>query len=225
MVPPSGALAAHVGATDSSETGVALHALGLQNPGPVHANLAPAALTEAALNRHEGLLSKKGAFVAYTGVHTGRSPKDRFLVSQPGIKEEIWWGPVNHPIEPDAFERLRRKVLDYLEGRDLFVNDGWACADPALRLRVRVISDLAWHALFANCLFLRPTAAERAGFQPDLTVIHASGLQADPKTDGTRSDVFIFLSLEKRLVLIGGTHYAGEIKKSVFSVLNYLMPQ
>ncbi|HMC88698.1 MAG TPA: phosphoenolpyruvate carboxykinase (ATP), partial [Gemmataceae bacterium] len=121
-------------------------------------------------------------------------------------------------------EGLYEKVLAFLEGRELFVNDGWACADPRYRLQVRVVSDLAWHSLFANCLLLRPTAAERTGFVPDLTVIHASDLHADPARDGTRSDVFIVLHLEKRLVLIGGTHYAGEIKKSVFSVLNYLMP-
>jgi phosphoenolpyruvate carboxykinase (ATP) len=128
-------------------------------------------------------------------------------------------------MEPEVFARLKGKVLAYLEGRELFVNDGGACAEPKHRLRVRVVAEKAWHALFANCLFLRPTAAERAGFQPDFTVIHACGLQADPDSDGTRSEVFIVLSMAQRLVLIGGTHYAGEIKKSVFSVLNYLMPK
>ncbi|HEV3082014.1 MAG TPA: phosphoenolpyruvate carboxykinase (ATP) [Gemmataceae bacterium] len=225
MASPPAAAAGPLSPARSSEPGIDLRALGLRAPGPVHANLAPAALTEAALARHEGFLSRKGAFVAYTGAHTGRSPKDRFIVSTPRSREEIWWGPINRPIDEAAFEHLHAKVLAFLEGRELFVNDGWACADPRYRHQVRVISDLAWHSLFANCLFLRPSAAERTGFQPDLTIIHASDLHADPSRDGTRSDVFIVLNLEKRLVLIGGTHYAGEIKKSVFSVLNYLMPQ
>jgi phosphoenolpyruvate carboxykinase (ATP) len=207
------------------ESDVDLSAHGLIYVGPVHANLSPAALTEMALARNEGLLSAKGALVAYTGERTGRSPQDRFLVAEPSVRDEIWWGPVNRPIEPAVFERLLEKVRAYVQNRELFVFDGWACADPQHRLQVRVVAEKAWHALFAHCLFLRPTAAERAAFQPDLTIIHAADLHADPAKDGTHGDVFILLSLEQRLVLIGGTHYAGEIKKSVFSFLNYLMPK
>src|SRR5438105_4685339 len=207
MASSPAASAALLNPARGSEPGLDLRSLGLRAPGSVHANLSPPALTEAALARHEGFLSKKGAFVAYTGAHTGRSTKDRFVVSAPNSREEIWWGPINRPMDEPIFERLHAKVLAFLEGRELFINDGWACADPRYRLQVRVVSDLAWHSLFANCLLLRPSAAERAGFQPDLTVIHASDLHADPARDGTRSDVFIVLNLEKRLVLIGGTHY------------------
>jgi phosphoenolpyruvate carboxykinase (ATP) len=193
--------------------------------GPIHANLCPAELVQHALRRQEGLLSEKGALVAYTGERTGRSPKDRYLVTRPGTREEVCWGPINRPMEPELFDRLYTKGRHYLEGRELFIQDGWACADPRYRLGVRVVAELAWHALFARCLLLRPSPQELGSFQPQLTVIHASGLQADPREDGTRTGVFIVLDLEQRLVLIGGTRYAGEIKKSVFSVLNYWMPR
>ena len=202
-----------------------LRAHGLINPGTVYANLSPTALTELAVTRGEGVLTSTGALVAYTGARTGRSPQDRFVVANPQSKDAIWWGPVNKPMEPAAFDRLLAKVLAYLQGRDLFVNDGWACADPHHRLTIRVVAEKAWHALFAHCLFLRPDPSQRAGFAPQLTILNACGLHADPAHDGTKSDVFIALDLDRRLVLIGGTHYAGEIKKSVFALLNYLLPQ
>jgi phosphoenolpyruvate carboxykinase (ATP) len=186
--------------------------------------LSPAALTEIALARGEVLLSHKGAVVANTGSRTGRSPQDRYIVATPATKDEIWWGPINRPFEAAAFDALFKRISAYLQGRELFITDGWACADPRYRLQVRVIAEKTWHALFAQCLLLRPPAKERAGFQPDLTIVHACGMRAEPQIDGTRSDVFIILNLERRLVLIGGTHYAGEIKKSVFTVLNYLLP-
>src|SRR5262249_7443125 len=153
------------------------------------------------------LLTDTGALVAYTGSRTGRSPRDRFVVADPATKDEIWWGPVNRPMEPAAFERLHAKVLDHFNGRDLFVSDGWACADPRHRLHVRVIAEKAWHAFFAQCLLLRPRVADRpAAFQPDLTILHACDLHADPAADGTRTQAFILLDLTRRLVLIGGTH-------------------
>jgi phosphoenolpyruvate carboxykinase (ATP) len=198
---------------------VDLSALGLRHPGTVAANLAPAALVEAALRRGEGVLAANGAFVAGTGTCTGRSPRDRFVVAEPAAREAVWWGPINRPMEPDVFDRLHHRVLAYLQGRDLFVVDASACADPRYRLGVRVVADKAWHALFARCLFRAP-AAGPAG----LTVLCASDMRADPAIDGTRSDVFIVLNLARKLVLIGGTGYAGEIKKAVFSVLNYLLP-
>jgi phosphoenolpyruvate carboxykinase (ATP) len=215
---------ASTAAADRPEA-VDLGAHGLINPGTVYANLSPSALTELAVTRGEGLLTATGALVAYTGDRTGRSPQDRFVVAHPPSKDAIWWGPVNRPMEPLAFERLHQKVLAYLQNRDLFVFDGWACADPHHRLLVRVIAEKAWHALFAHCLFLRPTAAERAGFIPHVTILNACGLRADPSGDDTRSDVFIAVHFDRRLVLIGGTHYAGEIKKSVFALCNYLLPQ
>jgi phosphoenolpyruvate carboxykinase (ATP) len=197
----------------------------LLNPGPVHANLTPAPLVEMALERGEGLLTADGAFTAYTGSRTGRSPHDRFVVASPSVRDDVWWGPVNQPMEPAVFERLHDRVRAYLQGRELFVCDAWACADPRYRLPVRVISEKAWHTLFARCLLLRTTPAERGRFEPRLTVIHACDLHADPATDGTHSEAFVLLDLEQGLVLVGGTHYAGEIKKAVFSTLNYLLPR
>ena len=198
---------------------------GLINTGRVHANLSAAELVERALKRGEGQLSARGALVALTGSHTGRSPRDRFLVADPACKDQIWWGPVNRPFEPAAFDRLLDRARAYLQGRDLFVCDGWACADPRHRLGVRVIAEKAWHALFARCLLLRPPADGLPHEAPQLTILAVSGMHADPLTDGTRSDTFILLDLLRGLVLIGGTEYAGEIKKAVFSYLNYLLPQ
>src|SRR5262249_29556490 len=160
---------------------------GLTNPGTVHPNLPAAALVELALRRDEGVLAANGAFVAYTGAHTGRSPKDRYIVDDPTVHGDIAWGAVNQPIEPARFNRLFDKTRAYLQGRELFVFDGWACADERYRLPVRVITEKAWHCLFAQCLLLRPNAAQRGDFQPQLTILHAAGLSADPAADGTRT--------------------------------------
>ena len=198
---------------------------GLINTGRVYANLSAAELVEQALLRHEGQLSARGALVAHTGAHTGRSPRDRFLVADPSCKDDLWWGPVNRPIEPAAFDHLFARARAYVQGRDLFVCDGWACADPRHRLSVRVITEKAWHTLFARCLLLRPPVTELPHAAPQLTILAVSGMNADPLTDGTRSGAFILPHLLRGLVLIGGTEYAGEIKKAVFSFLNYLLPQ
>ncbi|HEV8062381.1 MAG TPA: phosphoenolpyruvate carboxykinase (ATP) [Gemmataceae bacterium] len=198
---------------------------GIVYPGKIHAHRAAAVLTELAVRRQEGLLSHEGAFVAYTGLRTGRSPQDRYVVPEAGRENEICWGPVNRAMDPAICDRIQNRVTAYLQNRELFVVDGWACADPAYRLGVRVIAEKAWHGLFAHCLFLRPGLDDLAIFVPGLTIIHVADLHADPKIDGTRGDVFVILNLAKKLVLIGGTHYAGEIKKAVFSVLNYLLPQ
>jgi phosphoenolpyruvate carboxykinase (ATP) len=198
---------------------------GLINSGAIYANLSPSELTEQVLARKEGLLTETGAVVAYTGKRTGRSPQDRFIVSGGASGDQVAWGNVNRPMEPGVFVRLLDRVRAYLQGRDLFVFDGWACADPRHRYNVRVIAEKAWHALFANCLLLRPTPVEREGFSPALTLLYAADMHAEPATDGTRSDAFIILNFERGIVLIGGTHYAGELKKAVFSVLNYLLPQ
>ncbi len=222
-----------------------LRGLGLINPGPVHANRPAAELVELALARHEGGLTARGALVAYTGSRTGRSPQDRYVVREPATEGQIAWGTVNRPIDPAAFDRLYARATAYLQGRPLFVNDLYACADPAYRLNVRVIAEKAWHALFARCLFLRPPAGNPKLQIPnpnpgrlevgasDLevaplggwTVLAAADFKADPARDGTRSDVAIVLDFARRVVLVAGTHYAGEIKKSIFSVLNYLLPQ
>ena len=198
---------------------------GIIYPGKIHAHRPAAVLSELAIERREGLLSHQGAFVAYTGLRTGRSPQDRYVVPETGQENEIWWGPVNRSMDPAIYDKLHTRMTAYLQGRELFVVDGWAGADPAYRLGVRVIAEKAWHALFAHCLFLRPGLDDLAKFEPGLTIIHAADLHADPKIDGTRSGVFVILNLAKKMVLVGGTHYAGEIKKAVFSVLNYLLPQ
>jgi phosphoenolpyruvate carboxykinase (ATP) len=199
---------------------------GLRHTGPVHAHLAPALLVEKALARGEGRLTDRGALNALTGARTGRSPKDRFLVQEPSTEGLVHWGSVNHPFPAEAFDRLYARVLAYLQARDLFVCDAGACADPRYRLPVRVIADLAWHALFAGCLLRDPVGPEGGApwSQGGLTVLCASGMAAEPTLDGTRSETFIVLHLARRLVLIGGTGYAGEIKKAVFSFLNFLLP-
>jgi phosphoenolpyruvate carboxykinase (ATP) len=198
-------------------------AFGLVHPGPVHVDLSPAALVERALARNEGHLTDVGALTALTGVNTGRSPNDRYLVREASSADQIDWGDVNRPLEPAAFDRLHQRVRAYLQGRELFVVNASACADPRHALPVRVVTEKAWHALFVQCL-LRPQQATGVAQEP-LTILCASGLKAEPAVDGTRSDVFIALHLARRLVLIGGTEYAGEMKKAVFSVLNYLLPQ
>jgi phosphoenolpyruvate carboxykinase (ATP) len=202
-----------------------LRAQGLIHPGTIHANLSAAVLVETAVRRGEGVLADTGALIVSTGEHTGRSPKARYIVAEAGIKEQVHWGPINQPMEPAVFARLSDKVRAYLQNRDLFIFDGWACADARHRLTVRVIAEKAWHALFAQCLLLRPTAVQREHFAPQFTIIHAADFHADPGADGTRSDVVIALAFRQGLVLIAGTHYAGEIKKSVFTVLNYLLPE
>jgi phosphoenolpyruvate carboxykinase (ATP) len=203
-----------------------LGAYGLRQPGKVHAGLSPATLVETALARGEGLLTDTGAFVAYTGAHTGRSPRDRFLVAEASSKAQLAWGSVNRPMEEAVFDRLLDRMRAYFVGRELFVVDAGACADPRHAVPVRVIADRAWHALFAQCL-LRPPMPDPPSsvLESGITILCASDLHADPAKDGTRSDVFIVLHLARRLVLIGGTHYAGEVKKSAFSFLNYLLPQ
>jgi phosphoenolpyruvate carboxykinase (ATP) len=193
--------------------------------GPLQLRLAPAALIQESLTRREGLLADTGALVAYTGARTGRSPRDRFIVAGPESKAQVWWGRENQPIEPATADHLLGRLRAFYQGRELFVFDGYACADVKHRLNVRVVADKAWHALFADCLLRRFAPGEGDDFAPELTVLVGADLKADPRRDGTRSDCFVVLDLDRRLVLIGGTHYAGEIKKAVFSTLNYLLPR
>ncbi|MFL5243251.1 MAG: phosphoenolpyruvate carboxykinase (ATP) [Gemmataceae bacterium] len=205
--------------------GLDLRPHGVRTTGHVYAHLAPATLTEEILVRQEALLTDLGAVAAYTGKYTGRSPKDRFIVEDSVTKSTVDWGPVNQPISEAAFDRLLKNVQDYFHTKDLFVCDGWACADERERLPVRLICEKAWHALFTHCLLLRPPIEEFRNFTPGLTIYSASGLKADPNRDGTRSEVFVILNLSRGIVLIGGTEYAGEIKKAIFTVLNYLLPE
>ena len=197
---------------------------GLKPRGPVHWNLGAAGLIEQAIRRGEGSLTEDGAFVAITTPHTGRSPNDKFVVREPSSEDKIAWGNVNVPLSREHYERLHRDVLRYLEGQELFVQDLYAGADPAYRLNVRVISPSAWHSLFARNMFIVPPAEARRDFEPGFTVLHAPEMQADPAVHGTRTGTFIVINFGERVVLIGGTRYAGEIKKSIFTVMNYLLP-
>ena len=187
-------------------------------------NLAPARLVEIALERREGILSSTGALVVQTGTRTGRSPQDRYIVAEPDRTPEIWWGPINQPMSPDRFAGLWQRACEYARDRQLFIFDGFAGADPRYRLPVRVITEAAWHSLFAHTLFRRPLVEELDAFQPGFTVINLCGFQADPERDGTRSEACIAIDFNRRRILIVGTAYAGETKKSIFTVMNYLLP-
>ena len=191
----------------------------------MHWNLGAAALYEHAIRRAEGLVAENGPLVCLTGAHTGRSPNDKFVVREPSSEANVWWGAVNRPIEPDRFAAVRRRMLDSLRGKDLFVQDGFAGADREHRLPIRIVTERAWHSLFARTMFLTGPAGEvNPDHAPGFTVIDSPSIEADPAAHGTRSGVFILLNLAERLVLIGGTSYAGEIKKSIFTVMNYLLP-
>ncbi len=187
-------------------------------------NLSTAPLVERILARGEARLSARGAVTASTGEFTGRTPTNKFIVKNAPTAATVAWGKINQPISPEVFEKVRRRVAAYVKGREVFVQDCFGGADPAYRLRVRVVTELAWHSLFAHQLFLRPTAAELADFAPDFTIVAMPGCRAVPAEDGTATGTYILVDFERRLVLIGGTYYAGEIKKSVFGILNFLLP-
>ncbi|MGH7475913.1 MAG: phosphoenolpyruvate carboxykinase (ATP) [Longimicrobiales bacterium] len=198
---------------------------GLRPEGRVHVNLAPAELIEHALRREEGRLSADGAFVGITAPHTGRSPNDKFTVEEPTSQREVWWGKVNVPLQPAQFEALHDAIAQHLTEPDLYLRDVWAGAHADYRIGIRVITPSAWHSLFVHNMFREPHAAERERFEPDFTVLHAPEMQSDPEVHGTRSGTFVVVNFGERMVLIGGTRYAGEIKKSIFSVMNYLLPR
>jgi phosphoenolpyruvate carboxykinase (ATP) len=183
-------------------------------------------LVEKVLTRNEGSLTSTGAVRATTGKYTGRSPKDKYIVEEASIKDKISWGSVNQPISEEVFANLYTKVLDYLkEQNEVFVFKGFAGADKKYRLPIQVINEYAWHNLFAHQLFIRPSDEELLEHQAEFTVISAPNFKANPSVDGTKSETFIIVSFEKRVVLIGGTEYAGEMKKSIFSIMNYLLPE
>ena len=188
-------------------------------------NLSPGELYEHAVRRGEASVVSSGALTAETGQHTGRSPKDKFFVREPSSEDRIWWRAGNRPIGSERFDGLLQKMVDYCERNEVYARDVYACADPRYRLRVRVITELAWHSLFAHNLFIRPPREELSSFRPDFTIVSLPSVKADPARDGTRSETFILVNFGRRMVIIGGTKYAGEIKKSVFTALNYLLPQ
>src|SRR5919202_6205780 len=197
---------------------------GFEPAGDVIVNPTTAQLYAHALVSGDGVLAEGGPLVVDTGRFTGRSPRDKFVVREPGSEARIWWGSVNQPIAEESFEGLREKVVDHLEGRDVYVVDAFAGADPDHRLAVRVVTGHPYHALFAKTLFIEPSPDELRGFRPDALVLHAPEVEADPEEDGTRSGTFVVPHPSRCEILIGGTFYAGEIKKSIFTVMNDRLP-
>lgn len=201
-----------------------LAAIGLAEIGIAHWNLSPSELVEETLLDGEGTLTDTGALAIDTGEFTGRSPKDKFVVYDENTKDSVWWGDVNNRFESDAFDKLYNRVCAYLNGSEVYVRDSYACADPQYRLNVRVINEYSWSNLFAHNLFLRPTAEEIQDFKPEWHIINAPGFKANPAIDGTRQHNFTIINFTKKIILIGGSGYTGEIKKGIFSVLNYVLP-
>jgi phosphoenolpyruvate carboxykinase (ATP) len=195
-----------------------------QAPALAHLNLPPAALVEHALRRGEGTLTDTGALMADTGAFTGRSPKDRFVVRDQNTTNSVWWGDINIAFDPAKFEQLHQKMVVYLANKEVFVRDAYAGAHPATQLKLRVVNELAWHNLFCYNMFLRPAADADTTWTPDFSIICAPGFEADPAADGTRQKNFAIIDFTRKLILIGGTGYAGEMKKGIFGVLNYLLP-
>src|SRR5690606_28841569 len=192
----------------------------------VHVQLSVPQLVEAATSRGEAVLTREGAVKAETGKYTGRSPKDKYMVEEESSKNKVDWGNVNRPISSEVFENLYAKVLKHLKEKDaLYVFKGFAGADHESRVPIQTINEYAWHNLFAHQLFIRPTAEELKTHEAEFTVVYAPTFMADPAVDGTASETFIIVSMEQRIILIGGTEYAGEMKKSIFSIMNYLLPE
>ncbi len=188
-------------------------------------NLSPNELYEEAIKNGEAKLTNDYAIRVLTGKYTGRSPKDKFIVDQPSIHDDIDWGEINQPINVSAYNNLFDKVTDYLSDKKLYIKDCYAGADENHRLNVRVVSEAAYHGLFAHNMFIRPQKSDYRHDQPDFTVVAAPNFQADPEVDGTRSETFIFVNFDEKIILIGGTLYSGEVKKGIFGVMNYLLPK
>jgi phosphoenolpyruvate carboxykinase (ATP) len=205
--------------------GQSLDGQGLSPGGRVHWNQVQTVLLESAVRRGEGALAHMGPFTSVTAPHTGRSPNDKFVVREPSTEKDVDWGKVNQPIEPEKFDLLLADVRRYLDHQpDLFVQDLYCGADPKYRLSVRYVSPSAWHMAFVRNMFIRPDIADLASFDPNFTVLHAPEFEADPAKHGTRTGTFIVLNLARRMILIGGTRYAGELKKAMFTVMNYYLP-
>lgn len=186
--------------------------------------MSPGKLHDLTLEKGMGKEASSGALAINTGEFTGRSPMDRFIVKDEITQDEIWWGNINIPFEPEKFDKLHQKVLAYLDGKELFVRDCYACADPNYRMNIRVINEYPWSNMFVYNMFIRPSAEELQNFEPEWTVINAPGFMADAKVDGTRQHNFAILDFSKKIALIGGTGYTGEIKKGIFSALNFVLP-
>lgn len=207
------------------KSSVGLDYLGLDNNKKAVWNLTPPELYEEAIQNGEAILTKDYALRVLTGKYTGRSPEDKFIVDQPSIHDDIDWGDINRPAEEDVFENLFTKVTDYLQDKKLYVKDLYAGADQKYQLNVRVVSEAAYHGLFAHNMFIRPDEHGLKSHDPDFTVLAAPNFKADPGKDGTRSETFILVNFDRKIILIGGTLYSGEVKKGIFSVMNYLLPK
>ncbi|MDE1866186.1 MAG: phosphoenolpyruvate carboxykinase (ATP) [Thaumarchaeota archaeon] len=193
-------------------------------PGTIHRNLQVKNLTDLIIGKNEGLLTANNAISVKTGKYTGRSPDDRFIVDNEQTHDTVDWGKINHPFPEDKFDKLFEKMKRHLEAKEIFVFDGFVGADPEHRLSIRIITDHAWQNLFVRQLFIRPSSSELESHKPEYTLLAINDFKAIPEDDGTRTDVFIILNYTKKVVLIGGTSYAGEIKKAMFSVMNYSLP-
>ncbi|MGI9543861.1 MAG: phosphoenolpyruvate carboxykinase (ATP), partial [Cyclobacteriaceae bacterium] len=202
-----------------------LENLGIEEAGKVFWNLTPAELVEHAVNNKEGYLSDTGALMCNTGAFTGRSPKDRFIVKDELTSDSVWWGDINIPFASEKFDLLYDKVVASLKGKTLYVRDAYAGADKTYRLRLRVVNTQAWHNLFCYNMFIRPEAYKLKNFDPRFTIICNPDFKADPEVDGTRQSNFAIINFTRKVILIGGTGYTGEMKKGIFSVLNYLLPK
>jgi phosphoenolpyruvate carboxykinase (ATP) len=210
--------------SSSKYQAAALSGTGIHALNPVHANFAPPALVTAAVCRHEARLSADGALIVSTGTHTGRSAQDKFIVDEQSVTHDVWWGRTNQKLAPEKFALLAARVRAYLQGQELFTQDLYAGADPAHRVRVRLVTTHAWNALFARSMFIRPPAEDLPRFEPDYIILHAPRFPADPAMDGVRSGTAIAISFAQKLIVIAGTEYAGEVKKSIFTVMNWLLP-
>ena len=208
---------------DVNTKSISLTDLGIENA-KVRYQLSSSELHDETLEKGQGKESSLGAIAVNTGEFTGRSPMDRFIVKDDITKDEIWWGDINIPFESEKFDKLYDKVVSYLSGKEIFVRDSYACADPNYRLNIRVVNEYPWSNMFAYNMFLRPTEEELKGFDPEWTVINAPGFMADAAIDGTRQHNFAILNFSRKIALIGGTGYTGEIKKGIFSALNFILP-
>lgn len=198
--------------------------LGLKNVEAAFWNLEPSELVEETIVRGQGVLNNTGALAINTGEFTGRSPKDRFIVLDEKTQDAVWWGDINVKFDADKFDLLYDKICAYLSGKDVFVRDAYACADDNFRLNLRVVNEYPWSNMFASNMFLNPTKEELSNFSPEWTILNAPGFHADPEKDGTRQHNFAVINFTKKCIIIGGTGYTGEIKKGIFSVLNFVLP-
>ncbi len=208
---------------DTNTKSISLNSLGIKNA-TIHYQLSSNELHHKTLEKKQGKESSLGAIAINTGEFTGRSPMDRFIVKDDITRDEVWWGDINIPFESDKFDKLYDKVVSYLSEKEIFVRDSYACADPNYKLNIRVVNEYPWSNMFAYNMFLRPTEEELKDFSPEWTVINVPGFMADAAIDGTRQHNFAILNFTKKIALIGGTGYTGEIKKGIFSALNFILP-